>query len=286
MAGRTLSVMASGADDRAGEALLGRGQQDNYATAANLAKRQGLFDFLDPTRSIGRPAIERIAWSGTERVLDAGCGNGLWMRTLARRFGVRSGVGLDLSFGMLADARHALGHGAALVTGDVRRLPFPDESFDVVLCLWMLYHVADHHSVLAELRRVLRPGGRLLVTTNSNSPRPLDQVAARALAAVTGQPVPRWLPELSFSAENGAAVLANVFDHVEEETTVSAFTIPTAEPALAAIQSTRGPAETSMGQPLDWPALEAAARQLIEAAIATHGAFRTEIVSASLLALK
>jgi ubiquinone/menaquinone biosynthesis C-methylase UbiE len=280
--------MASPEEQRTSETLFGRGQRDNYATASNLAKRQGLFDFLDPTRSAGRPAIERLIWTGTERVLDAGCGNGLWMRTLSRRFGVRSLVGLDRSFGVLADARSALEPSmrTVLVAGDVQRLPFRDESFDVVMCLWMLYHVSDHRSALEEFRRVLRPGGSLLVTTNSNSPRPLDQVAGQAMAAVTGQPVRPWLPDLNFSAENAAAILGNVFDHVEEETIVSAFALPTAEPALAAIESTRGPVEASHADPLDWPALETAARDLIEEDIARHGTFRTEIVSVSLLARK
>jgi SAM-dependent methyltransferase len=271
-------------DERAAEAGSGRGQRENYATTANLAKRQALFSFPDPSRSSGKAPIERIAWTGRERVLDAGCGNGIWLGTLRNRFGVRDAVGLDLSAAMLEGARVAIGDNPALVLGDVQRLPFADECFDVVLCFWMLYHVADHGSALREIKRVLRPGGRLLAVTNSEAPRPLDDVIAAALHVVTGQTRDRWTPTLSFSSENGAAILGEVFDRVEEDHVVSAFAISTPDPVLDAIESLSGPIDVFTGLRIDWEAVARAAPPVIERVIARDGAFRTAAHSASFLA--
>jgi 2-polyprenyl-6-hydroxyphenyl methylase/3-demethylubiquinone-9 3-methyltransferase len=89
-------------------------------------------------------------------VLDLGCGKARFARRLASR-GVRV-VGIDLSRRMLAEA-----HGLPVVLGSGRRLPFADETFDTVLAVETLQHVRDVAGTVSEARRVLRPGGRLLV---------------------------------------------------------------------------------------------------------------------------
>jgi SAM-dependent methyltransferase len=195
-------------------------------------------------------------------------------------------VGLDLSLGMLDDAR-MLGVPPPLVAGDIQSLPFSDESFDVVLCFWMLYHVPNHQQALEECRRVLRPGGHLLATANvAASQRPFDEVLATALATVTGRSEDRWLPLPNFSAENGASILKLVFPVVEERRNVAAFAVPSAEPVLAAIESVRGPVELLLGEAVDWGAVEDVARSLIEEVIARDGAFRMASESVSFLATK
>src|SRR2546423_556637 len=155
----------AGADNRA--AL-----RAHYRDSSRLAKRQALFDFVDPSRSSGPPPLETVAWSGYEAVLDAGCGNGVW--TAAVRPLVSSVVGLDLSRGMLGDATAKLAD-AAFVNGDVVALPFADASFDVVLCFWVLHHVPDQPAAVAEFARVLRSDGTLLATANSGQRRPVDR---------------------------------------------------------------------------------------------------------------
>src|SRR2546423_13370162 len=71
----------------------------HYRDSSRLAKRQALFDFVDPSRSSGPPPLETVEWSGHEAVLDAGCGNGVW--TAAVRRLVSSVVGLGPSPRML-----------------------------------------------------------------------------------------------------------------------------------------------------------------------------------------
>jgi malonyl-CoA O-methyltransferase len=92
------------------------------------------------------------------RCLDLGCGSGRYLRLL-REAGAARAVGLDLSAAMLVRAR-AGGFGVA--RGDAARLPFGDAAFDVVVCGLMVGHVAALFELLAEVSRVLAPGGVLV----------------------------------------------------------------------------------------------------------------------------
>jgi ubiquinone/menaquinone biosynthesis C-methylase UbiE len=85
-------------------------------------------------------------------------------------------TGIDLSPGMLAKARHRadqLGRRVELRTADAEHLPFPDASFDTVVCTYSLCGIPDERQALAEMARVLRPGGRLLLA---------DHIEAKAWA--------------------------------------------------------------------------------------------------------
>jgi len=104
-------------------------------------------------------------------VLDVGCGTGNFTRTLARSVGRTTGlvVGLDLSAPMLARGE-ALRRQDELpqvrfVRGDATRLPFVDDAFDAVHTAGALHLMPDVDGVLAELARVVRPGGRLVIGT-------------------------------------------------------------------------------------------------------------------------
>ncbi|HEY2155516.1 MAG TPA: class I SAM-dependent methyltransferase [Isosphaeraceae bacterium] len=89
-------------------------------------------------------------------VLDLGCGKGRFARRLAAR-GARV-VGLDISRAMLSEGR-----GLRRVLGSARRLPFASGTFDAVVAVETFQHIRDVADTIAEARRVLRPGGRLLV---------------------------------------------------------------------------------------------------------------------------
>lgn len=98
-------------------------------------------------------------------VLDAACGTGRYALLLARRGARVSGI--DASKDMLAHARRKadeLGLAVDLRLGDVARLPFPDGSFDLAICALAFCHWPDIRPAVAELARVLRPGGRLIVS--------------------------------------------------------------------------------------------------------------------------
>jgi arsenite methyltransferase len=115
-----------------------------------------------------RVLIEALELSPGERALDIGSGPGLLACDLAAALGPAGAVvGVDPSESMLAiAARRDVGPDSAPITfrtGDAGALPFDDESFDVAVSTQVYEYVEDMPGALAEARRVLRPGGRLLV---------------------------------------------------------------------------------------------------------------------------
>lgn len=97
---------------------------------------------------------------GASRVLEVGCGTGHWLERLGAE-GARV-VGFDASVQMLAKARAKL-PGVELVHGRAEALPFAAGSFDRLFCMHALHHFRDRAAFLREARRVLQPGGELLI---------------------------------------------------------------------------------------------------------------------------
>lgn len=96
-----------------------------------------------------------------ERILDAGCGTGLLLRRIAARAPGAQLVGIDLSLAMLRQADRTV---SDLVLGDVGSLPFDDGSMDAVVLASVLQYLPDPDAALSEAARVLRPGGRVVIT--------------------------------------------------------------------------------------------------------------------------
>ena len=130
-----------------------------------------------------------------QRVLDIAVGTGLLAREAAGIVGPDGlVVGLDPSFGMLTQARASLA--LPLVQGRAEDLPFADASFDLVTMGYALRHMADFGSVFGQFRRVLKPGGRLLVLEIARAENRAVQAAAslwlgRMIPAVCGLVMPR-----------------------------------------------------------------------------------------------
>ncbi|MEV5124173.1 methyltransferase domain-containing protein [Streptomyces decoyicus] len=117
-----------------------------------------------------------------DRVLDAGCGTGRALPALRAAVGPRGTVlGADLTPEMLqAAVRAGRDRDAALLLADVTRLPLPDAALDAVFAAGLLSHLPDSAGGLAELGRVVRPGGRLAL---------FHPIGRAALAARKGRPV-------------------------------------------------------------------------------------------------
>lgn len=98
-------------------------------------------------------------------VLDAGCGTGRYAVPLAQAGASVSGLDATEEMLALAQAKAAeAGVNVDLRIGEVTRLPYPDASFDVVVCALMLCHLPDVTPAIAEFARVLRPGGKLVIS--------------------------------------------------------------------------------------------------------------------------
>jgi arsenite methyltransferase len=167
----------------------------NYRSPAVVAQRQAVLDAL------------RLAPG--ERVLDIGSGPGMLVRQMAEAVGERGAVhGVDVSPSMLALARGtASPPGAAPVAyeqADALALPFADASFDVAVSTQVYEYVEDMSAALAEVRRVLRPGGRLLVLDtdwgslvwHSRDPPRMRRVVAAWDEHLADPHLPRRLPGL------------------------------------------------------------------------------------------
>ncbi len=177
-----------------------------YRTDANLAARQSIYAYQLPRIDLPARVLDLAAPAPGEVVADVGCGNGAYLAELARRGFACRVLGLDLSPGMLAAARERLtsvgaaprsaasdsaaaaappvttaaplvttaappvttaaASGVALIGADATALPLPDGVADLTLAMHMLYHVPDPSQAVRELRRVTRPGGRVVIVLN------------------------------------------------------------------------------------------------------------------------
>lgn len=115
-------------------------------------------------------------------ILEAGCGTGLLLAEAARVG--RSAIGLDLSHGMLVRAKE---RGLRIVQGSLTALPLPDNSVDLVYSMKVLAHVPPIREAVAEMARVTRPGGHLLLEFyNPTSLRYLAKVLGGAAPIADG----------------------------------------------------------------------------------------------------
>jgi SAM-dependent methyltransferase len=131
-----------------------------YASEAGLRARASAYAGLRGP-SAWQAALDAVREVSPRRVLEVGCGWGEFAEAVAAA-GAEV-VAVDQSPRMVELTRE---RGVDARVGDVQDLPFGDGDFDCAVANWMLYHVPDLDRALSELARVLRPGGRLVATTN------------------------------------------------------------------------------------------------------------------------
>jgi arsenite methyltransferase len=131
----------------------------------------------------GREALlDQVHWTGTEKVLDVGCGRGLLMIGAARRLTTGTATGIDIwqardqsantPAGTLENALiEEVADRIVIETGDMRTLPFADAQFDIVMSHWVVHNLdaeADRNQTLREMVRVLKPGGAMILADIAN----------------------------------------------------------------------------------------------------------------------
>ena len=166
--------------------------------------------------------FEAIAEVSPQRILEVGCGEGELAERMSGELQAAV-VAIDQSERMVELTR---ARGVEAHVGDVQDLGFAGGSFDCAVAAWVLFHVADLDGALAELARVLRPGGRLVAATNGR-----EQV--RELYDLVG----REPPATTFNAENGADSLCRHFSRVDRIDVHGWFVFPDAAAAQAYVDS-------------------------------------------------
>jgi len=196
--------------------------RNEYASECGLEARRSLYD-----NRIG-PDPRDVMWdeivaAAPRRALEVGPGPGEVSERMQRELGAVV-VAIDVSERMVELAR---GRGVDARVGDAQELPFADEEFDLVVAAWVLFHLPDLDRGLAEIARVLRPGGRLVAATNSE-----DHLAeARAHAGFT------MAGRVTFSRENGEEALRRHFARVERKDVDGSLTFEDADAIRAYLRS-------------------------------------------------
>lgn len=227
-------------------------------------------DYRRPVRDWhGWPLDHVDGWRGAA-VLDAGSGPGAYVPAVLERVGAGGRlVALDLSL----DRARAVPASPRVsrVQGDVTALPFRGARFDVAMAMHMLYHLADVGAAVAELRRVLRPGGVLLASTNGER----DQGELVGLFLACGGRDPAALGGGGFTLENGGALLATAFDRVEpHDWRDSELVVTDVEAVVNTFESLRYTVEPGLREDVTWPAFVARLRSAAGDEIRREGAFR------------
>jgi SAM-dependent methyltransferase len=174
------------------------------------------------------------------RVLELGCGPGtLWLENLERRPGEAEIILSDFSAGMVEKAQENLAGKMAVHFEiiDARAIPYPEASFDSVIANHMLYHVPERDQALAEIRRVLQPGGRLFATTGGE--RHLVELYELVQKFDKVVAADGWyLEPIDFTLENGHSQLSTWFKSVQAQRYEDALVVTQAAPLVDYILST------------------------------------------------
>jgi ubiquinone/menaquinone biosynthesis C-methylase UbiE len=245
-------------------------QTDQYRDASNLGARLRLHQqYSTNLYGWARWVFDQLDLPVRCRILELGCGPAhLWLENVDR-FDPEWEITLsDLSPGMVREAREnligSLGH-FRFSAVDAQELPFADGSFDVVVANHMLYHVPRRDRALSEIRRVLRPGGRLYAATNGKE-------HMRELRAWRRKFYPQSIDkgweevEANFGLETGMEQLKRWFAEVRLKRYEDGLEVTAVEPVVAYVRSF---IEGGIGEGAD-----EVFRRFLERELAASGAIR------------
>ncbi len=193
-------------------------RQVQYGSANNLNARIQIHKrFTNSTEVWENFIFGHLPDLSGKHLLALGCGNAVQWRTNQHRFAPDASIVLtDLSEGMLEEATIELKGNSrfTLLCMDAANLEFEDNSFDFVTANHMLYHLPDIDQTLAEVTRVLKPGGAMMAATNgANYMVDLDDLLTEFWPEYGGL----HTMSLKFNLQNGAEQLEQWFEQVEKK---------------------------------------------------------------------
>jgi ubiquinone/menaquinone biosynthesis C-methylase UbiE len=254
--------------------------RSQYASDENLAKRLNLHEAYSTNQQPWQHWVyEQLSLRAGERILELGCGMGqLWGRNGDRIPPNASFVLTDFSAGMLESTRGAIGgliRDAEFVVMDAQEIQSDDCAFDLVVANHVLYHVPDRRKALREIQRVLKIGGRAVMTANGPTHmRQLDDLLERCFPQVK-----RDDSAQKFGLETAPAQVRSVFGEVEVRRYPDALLVTDPEAIVQYAVSTLQADEVSA------PGLNLL-RQLLAEALERDGVFHADKDGGALLACK
>ena len=186
--------------------------QWEYASEERLARRNQTYRDLSEGESPEDAAFRAVADVGPGRLLEIGCGIGQFAERVQRELGADV-CAIDVSERMVELTR---ARGIAAEVADAQALRFDDAEFDCVAANWVLYHVPDIDKALAEAKRVLKPGGTIVVAT-------IGERNMGELWDLLGVPSTHGL---SFGHENCQEILERHFANVRRHEAVGTVVFP------------------------------------------------------------
>jgi SAM-dependent methyltransferase len=206
-----------------------------YATDRNLAARQSIYSYQEPRIDLPLAVLDALDLTGAETIADVGCGNGIYLAELGRR-GHRGGqLGVDASPGMLTAAR-AKSPAAGFAVGDAVALPLRDGAVDLALAMHMLYHLPEPAGAIAELRRVTKPGGRVVLGLNDTGHLHEMRTVINAVLLSRGRDSGRMARE-RITLDDGAELAANSFASVVRLDFTGELKLPDPGPVASYVRS-------------------------------------------------
>lgn len=186
-------------------------QIQQYQTAEKLNTRISIHDKYSTNKQpFGDWILSNYDLHPGMRILELGCGTGsMWVNHLHLLSGTQLTL-TDFSEGMLETARgNVKSPNVTFQQVDIQNIPFPDDSFDIVIANMMLYHVPDLHLGLSEVRRVLKPGGIFYCATYG-----IHGIMEYVTDLLRDMNVSGSIGTI-FTLQNGADSLGRHFSHVQ-----------------------------------------------------------------------
>lgn len=243
-----------------------------YSDKSNLAARASIYEFQHPRVDFPAWVIDHLPNEGSSGpALDVGCGPG-WSVARSTDLGAPV-IGLDLSWGMVRQAAESVRGALGWVVGDVMTLPVRDGACAWACALHMLYHVPVPARAVAELCRVVRPGGTVLAVLNG-----VDHMDTYRSLMAEAAGRDEWLPWPSDRVNLGHGDLfEQTFDSVVLDELRGRIVLSEIEPLLRYAASARDFYEHQVGG--TWTEFESRLAEAARRRLTRHG--RIEITTHS-----
>jgi ubiquinone/menaquinone biosynthesis C-methylase UbiE len=188
--------------------------KDQYKNSRNLESRISIYQYAVNPETLPKWLVRKITPGTKLNILELGCGTGSLWTELEQSFPGCKIILSDLSDGMLEKSKSLLGSNKyEFMNIDYHNIPFTDSEFDIVISNHNLYHAENLDKVISEIHRVLKPGGKLYATTNSDDH--LHEV--RSFINTEEWLWPNSLITAAFGTESGHQALSKYFTETNIE---------------------------------------------------------------------